>query len=78
MAKALLGHVGGLDPRLMAEVTMLRRRVRELEGEVLRLRAENDALAAAAAPDELLTLDVTDVTDVTDVADVTHGAPALA
>lgn len=61
MAKALLGHVGGSDPRLLAEVAMLRRRVRELEAELLRLRAENDALAAAAAPsDELITLEAHD------------------
>ncbi|MDH4160886.1 MAG: hypothetical protein OEV62_11555 [Actinomycetota bacterium] len=59
MAKALLGHVGGPDPRLLAEVAMLRRRVRDLENELLRLRAENDALAASAAPgDQLITLDV--------------------
>jgi hypothetical protein len=61
MAKALLGHVGGPDPRLLAEVAVLRRRVRDLEAELLRLRAENDALAAAATPaDELISLDVTD------------------
>lgn len=59
MAKALLGHVGGLDPRLLAEVATLRHRVRDLENEVLRLRAEVDGLAAAAARPELLTLDVT-------------------
>ena len=44
MAKALLGHVGGPDPRLVAEVRRLQRRVLDLEAEVLRLRAENDAL----------------------------------
>ena len=59
MAKALLGHLGGPDPRLLAEVATLRRRVRDLEAEMLRLRAENDALAAAVAPsDELISLDV--------------------
>ena len=58
MAKALLGHVGGSDPRLLAEVAVLRRRVRDLEAEVLRLSAENDALhVAAAAPDEIIALD---------------------
>jgi hypothetical protein len=40
MAKALYGHTGGLDPRLVAEVTSLRARVRELEAEVERLRAD--------------------------------------
>jgi hypothetical protein len=59
MAKALLGYVGGPDPRLLAEVAVLRRRVRELEAEMLRLRAENDALAAAVTPDDtLISLDV--------------------
>ena len=59
MAKALLGHVGGPDPRLLAEVAMLRRRVRDLENELLRLRVEHDALAASVAPgDTLISLDV--------------------
>jgi hypothetical protein len=44
MAKAILGHVGGPDPRLMAEVARLRRRVGELETEITRLSAENQAL----------------------------------
>lgn len=44
MAKAILGHVGGPDPRLMAEVARLRRRVAELDAEVTRLNAENQAL----------------------------------
>lgn len=47
MAKALLGHVGGPDPRLVTEVRRLRRRVHDLEAEVLRLQAENDSLADA-------------------------------
>ncbi len=38
---------------------MLRRRVRDLENELLRLRAEHDALAASVAPgDTLISLDV--------------------
>lgn len=49
MAKALLGHLGGPDPRLLAEVRRLRERSLELESEVLRLRDENDALIAALA-----------------------------
>ena len=44
MAKALLGYVGGPDPRLVTEVRRLQRRVLDLEAEVLRLRTENDAL----------------------------------
>jgi hypothetical protein len=43
MAKALLGYVGAVpDRRLMDEVTFLRRRVRDLEAEVARLRTERD------------------------------------
>lgn len=40
MAKALFGHVGGAEARLAAEVTRLRARIRELEHEVSRLRAD--------------------------------------
>lgn len=41
MAKALLGHVAtSVDRRLLDEVTRLRSRVRVLEEEVARLRAE--------------------------------------
>jgi hypothetical protein len=50
MAKALFGHVGSApERRLVDEVTQLRAKVRALEFEVTRLRAENDRLAAAAA-----------------------------
>jgi hypothetical protein len=54
MAKALLGHVGGPDPRLVTEVMRLRRRVNDLEAEVLRLQAENDTLADALDADPVL------------------------
>jgi hypothetical protein len=41
MAKALFGHVGGApDRRLVDEVTQLRAKVRALEFEVVRLRAD--------------------------------------
>jgi hypothetical protein len=58
MAKALFGHVGNAsDRRLLDEVTLLRAKVRSLEFEITRLRAENDRLAAfAAEADELLRL----------------------
>jgi hypothetical protein len=57
MAKALLGHVGG-DVRAALEMRRLQERVRTLESEVLRLRSENDRLAAAAAhPEDLITLE---------------------
>lgn len=55
MAKALLGYVGG-DSRVIDEIRALRRRVADLEAMVLRLQAENDALAAAAHHGELLTI----------------------
>ncbi|MGN6523515.1 MAG: hypothetical protein ACTHMZ_10015 [Actinomycetes bacterium] len=59
MAKALLGHVGATDLRLVDEVRRLQQRVRDLESELLRLRSENDALAAVleqAADRDLLRL----------------------
>jgi hypothetical protein len=58
MAKALFGHVGNAsDRRLLDEVTLLRAKVRNLEFEITRLRADNDRLAAAAAEaDELFRL----------------------
>ena len=48
MAKALLGYVGGPDPRLVSEMRRLQQRVRDLETELVRVQAENDALYAAA------------------------------
>lgn len=56
MAKALLGYVGGNDARLLDENQRLRRRISELEAVVLRLQAENDALAAEVHAGELLTV----------------------
>lgn len=60
MAKALLGYIGP-DPRavsrLASENRLLCQRVTDLEGVVLRLQAENDALAAAVSTQDLLTLD---------------------
>jgi hypothetical protein len=51
MAKALLGHVGGPDPRIVAEMRRLQQRVRDLEAELVRLQTENDTLAAVADSD---------------------------
>jgi hypothetical protein len=48
MAKALFGHVGvGTDLRLAAEVRRLRAKVVELEDELSRVKAANEALVAA-------------------------------
>jgi regulator of replication initiation timing len=49
MAKALFGHVGGPDPRIVSEMRRLQQRVRDLEAELVRLQEENDALALEAA-----------------------------
>ncbi len=54
MAKAILGHVGGPDPRMVAEMRRLQQRVRDLEAELVRLQEENDALAAEAGHDLLV------------------------
>ena len=57
MAKALLGHVGGPDPRMISEMRRLQQRVRDLEAELMRLQEENDALAAGVGHDESLVPD---------------------
>lgn len=60
MAKALFGHVGGADARLLDEVRRLRSRVRELEGELARVTATNEALMASVHVEDdirLLTFD---------------------
>jgi hypothetical protein len=59
MAKALIGHVGMSDPRGAMEMRRLHERVRLLEAEVMRLRDENDALAASVTDDHLISLEVT-------------------
>jgi len=60
MAKALLGHVGvGIDRQLAEEVRRLRGRIAELEAELARVRAANDALASTlTVEDDLSTLAV--------------------
>ena len=54
MAKALLGHVGGPDPRMVSEVRRLQRRVRDLETELARLQEVNDVLATGVGHELLL------------------------
>ncbi|MET7641691.1 hypothetical protein [Streptomyces sp. NPDC005438] len=66
MAKALLGYVGGSDPRVLVEMRRLQQRVQDLESELVRVQAENDALSAAARHDSLL-----------DSIDVSKAEPAL-
>jgi hypothetical protein len=79
MAKALLGYVGGSDPRLVYELRRLQQRVQDLETELLRLQAEYDHLSATvdanhldSTPDSAAALDRGD-----DVRTVTP-EPALA
>jgi cell division protein FtsB len=58
MSKALFGHVGGSDPRMVSEMRRLQQRVRDLEAELARLQNENDTLAAGLTHDEdVLVLD---------------------
>ena len=54
MAKALLGHVGGPDLRMVTEMRRLQQRVRDLEAELVRLQEEKDALAAEVSQDLLV------------------------
>jgi hypothetical protein len=54
MAKAILGHVGGPDPRMVSEMRRLQQRVRDLEAALVRLQEENDALAAEVGHDLLI------------------------
>ncbi|MDH6137005.1 MULTISPECIES: hypothetical protein [Kitasatospora] len=54
MAKALLGYVGGPDPRMLSEMRRLQLRVQDLESELTRMQAENDALVAVADEHSLL------------------------
>ncbi len=56
MAKALFGHVGGPDPRMVSEMRRLQQRVRDLEAELVRLQEQNDALVEAGH-EEMLAAD---------------------
>jgi hypothetical protein len=58
MAKALLGYVGGTDPRLLAEMRRLQQRVQDLESELVRIQAENDALVSSREDSLLGSIDV--------------------
>jgi hypothetical protein len=61
MAKALLGHVGlAPDFRLVADVRRLQARVAELEAELTRLRAVNEALTSHVTVSDDLLLAVSD------------------
>jgi hypothetical protein len=47
MAKALVGYLGGPTSDQLRETASMRRRINDLENEVLRLKIENDGLLAA-------------------------------
>jgi len=57
MAKALIGHVGGADPRTLMEMRRLHERVRSLEAENMRLRSDIDALTASVTDAHLISLE---------------------
>jgi len=54
MAKALLGYLGGTDPRHARDAALLRRRVADLEALVAQLQRDNDELGTALRERELL------------------------
>jgi hypothetical protein len=54
MAKALFGHVGGPDPRIVSEMRRLQQRVRDLEAELVRLQRANDSPTVEAAHEDML------------------------
>lgn len=56
MAKALLGHIGGPDPRMLAEMRRLQQQIRALESELVRLQEKNDVLSAEAGHDMLVSV----------------------
>ena len=56
MAKALLGHLGGPDPRMLAEMRRLQQQIRDLESGLVRLQEDNDVLSAEAGNDMLVTV----------------------
>ena len=55
MSKAIYGHLGGPDAQLLSEVARLRRRVRELEEQVMAYEAD------LAVPVEIVALRDTDL-----------------
>jgi hypothetical protein len=57
MAKALFGHVGGPDPRMVSVMRRLQQRVRDLEAELVRLQEQNEALTVEADHEDMLARD---------------------
>lgn len=72
MAKALIGHVGGIDLRLASDVRRLTLRVKELEAELAHVRADHVRLS------ELLPGHVADLADLATMpTDTSHPALSL-
>ena len=75
MSKALFGHLGGPDPRMLAEVARLRARVAQLQAENDELRArlliDGPALADPA-------IDALDEVALDGVLALDRATPALA
>jgi hypothetical protein len=57
MAKALFGHVGGPDPRMISEMRRLQQRVRDLEAELVRLQEANESLTVEVARPDMMVPD---------------------
>jgi hypothetical protein len=57
MAKALFGHVGGPDPRIVSEMRRLQQRVRDLEAELVRLQEANESLTVEVARPDMMVPD---------------------
>ncbi len=57
MAKALFGHVGGPDPRMVSEMRRLQQRARDLEAGLVRLEEGNDALTVGVGQEDVPVLD---------------------
>lgn len=72
MAKALIGHVGGIDLRMASDVRRLTLRVKELEAELAHVRADHARLS------ELLPGQVADLADTSHPALSLDSEPALA
>jgi hypothetical protein len=47
MAKALVGFIGGPTSSQLRDTALMRRRIADLEAEILRLKVENDGLLQA-------------------------------
>ncbi len=69
MAKALFGHIAAVpDRRLVDELTYLRTRVRNLEDEVTRLRAEREDRVANNLESGAIDSDLRELSEISEPA----------